>query len=93
MRPELRVDAYVLVVVRMHSALDAVGLTAAVSTALASHGISCNLLARYFHDHLLAAIDRADEARRVLEQLSALAARGGGSLIDIQPANGGPRDA
>ena len=53
----------------VHSALDAVGLTAAVSTALAHDGISCNVIAGAFHDHLLVPVDRADDAMSVLEAL------------------------
>jgi uncharacterized protein len=54
----------------VHSALDAVGLTAAVSTALAHEGVSCNVIAGAFHDHLLVPVDRAVDAMRVLEALS-----------------------
>ena len=50
----------------VHSSLDAVGLTAAVSRTLADHDIPCNVLAGYHHDHLLVPIDRADEATRLL---------------------------
>lgn len=49
------------------SALDAVGLTAAVATALATEGIACNVLAGFHHDHLLVPEDRAAEAITVLE--------------------------
>lgn len=52
------------------SALEAVGLTAAVSKALADRGIACNVLAGYHHDHLLVPADRADEAIEVLRDLS-----------------------
>ena len=52
------------------SSLEAVGLTAAVSGALAEAGIACNPLAGYHHDHLLVPYDRLDEAVRVLRQLS-----------------------
>ncbi|UNK48339.1 ACT domain-containing protein [Lysobacter sp. S4-A87] len=54
----------------VHSALDAVGLTAAVATALARHGIACNVLAGFHHDHLLVAAERREEALAVLSALS-----------------------
>lgn len=54
----------------VHSALEAVGLTAAFSAALGEAGISCNVLAAYHHDHLLVPADRADEAIAVLRGLS-----------------------
>lgn len=54
-----------------HSALDAVGLTAAVSRELTKAEISCNVLAGFFHDHLLVPLHRTQEALRVLAELSA----------------------
>ncbi|MGH8081242.1 MAG: ACT domain-containing protein [Lysobacter sp.] len=54
---------------RVHSALQAVGLTAAISRALTVHGISCNVLAGFYHDHLLVPADRRDEAVAVLHGL------------------------
>jgi len=56
----------------VHSALEAVGLTAAFSAALAAAGIPCNVLAAYHHDHVLIPADRADEAVTALESLRAL---------------------
>ena len=53
----------------MHTALDAVGLTAAVATALAEHGIPANVIAGFYHDHLLVPEDRADDAVAVLRGL------------------------
>jgi len=53
----------------VHSALDGVGLTAAVATALAERGISCNMLAGHYHDHILVQADRVGEAVRCLEAL------------------------
>ncbi len=54
---------------RVHSALDAIGMTAAISAALTEAAISCNVLAGYHHDHLLVPADRAADAIAVLEQL------------------------
>ena len=49
-----------------HTSLEAVGITAAVSNALARVGLSCNVLAGFYHDHLLVPIDSVDEAMDVL---------------------------
>ncbi len=58
------------ITLQVHSDLAAVGLTAAVSTALARAGISCNVLAGYHHDHLFVPADEADRALTVLEGLT-----------------------
>lgn len=55
----------------VHTALDGVGLTAAVSRALADAGIACNVLAGYHHDHLLVPWADADAALRALDALRA----------------------
>jgi uncharacterized protein len=54
----------------VHSALEAVGLTAAFSRVLADADIACNVLAGYHHDHLLVPIDRADDAVDLLRRLA-----------------------
>src|SRR5664279_5787228 len=54
----------------VHSSLEAVGLTAAFSNALASAGISCNVVAAYFHDHIFVDIKDAQKAMDVLEAIS-----------------------
>ncbi|GAB6262521.1 ACT domain-containing protein [Photobacterium sp. CCB-ST2H9] len=54
----------------VHSSLEAVGLTAAVSTALAEHGISANVIAAYYHDHIFVPADKADKAVAVLTALA-----------------------
>lgn len=54
----------------VHSALEAVGLTAAFSAALGEIGISCNVLAAFHHDHVLVPVDRADDAVAALRALS-----------------------
>lgn len=51
------------------SALDAVGLTAAVATALAREGISCNVVAGACHDHLFVPIERSEDALAALQSL------------------------
>ena len=56
--------------VTVHSSLEAVGLTAALARVLADLDIPCNVLAGYFHDHLLVPLDRADDAIRGLESLA-----------------------
>ncbi len=56
---------------RVHSALEAVGLTAALSTALAAAGISANVVAAFHHDHVLVPSAEADRALEVLRALTA----------------------
>ena len=54
----------------VHSALDAVGLTATFSNALSSAGISCNVVAAYYHDHIFVDQKDAERAMDVLQALS-----------------------
>lgn len=54
---------------QVHSSLDGVGLTAAVSGLLAEHGIACNMVAAFHHDHLFVPADRAEEALALLQGL------------------------
>lgn len=61
------------ITLHVHSALSAVGLTAAVATALAQAGISCNVVAGYYHDHLFVAKDDGPRALDVLRQLASAA--------------------
>jgi uncharacterized protein len=59
------------ITLQVHSALEAVGLTAAFSQALAQNGISCNVVAAVYHDHIFVAEEDATWAMRVLQALSA----------------------
>lgn len=58
-----------LITLHVYSALDGVGLTAAVATALARTGIACNMVAALNHDHVFVPIERADEAVQILIDL------------------------
>lgn len=62
-------ETYRLITLRVHSSLTAVGLTAAVTAALAQHHISANIIAGFFHDHLFVPASRAKEALRILDGL------------------------
>lgn len=58
------------ITLRVHSALDAVGLTPAVAGCLTERGISCNVIAGYHHDHLFVAHRDGEAAVAALRQLS-----------------------
>ena len=40
------------IILTIYSSLDAVGLTTLLSTELAKHNISCNVIAKYYYNHL-----------------------------------------
>ena len=54
----------------VHSALEAVGLTAALARALADRGISANVVAGFHHDHIFVGWDDRDAAVAALLALS-----------------------
>lgn len=53
----------------VHSSLEAVGLTAEISSRLAEKGISANIVAGRLHDHLFVPWDRREEAIAILRGL------------------------
>ncbi|WP_055485988.1 ACT domain-containing protein [Streptomyces sp. WMMB 322] len=58
------------ITLRVHSALEAVGLTAAVARKLADSGLSCNVVAGFHHDHLFVPHERSAHAMAALENLA-----------------------
>ncbi|MFM7349993.1 MAG: ACT domain-containing protein [Erythrobacter sp.] len=62
--------AFARITLMVHSALEGVGLTAAVASALAARGIACNVVAGFHHDHLFVPWARLEEALDVLQRLS-----------------------
>jgi hypothetical protein len=61
------------VTLNIHSSLEAVGLTAAVSQALASEAISANVVAGFYHDHIFVPQTAGKRAVACLTLLSATA--------------------
>ncbi len=74
---ELDISApeFAQITLQVHSDLEGVGLTAAVSSALANEGIACNVVAAFHHDHVFVPWDLRELALAVLQQLSADARR------------------
>jgi uncharacterized protein len=54
----------------VHSSLEAVGLTAAFSKALSQEGISCNVVAAFYHDHIFVGKKDTDKAMIILNQFA-----------------------
>lgn len=54
----------------IHSSLEAVGLTAAFSKALSENGISCNVVAALYHDHIFVDKKDTEKAMEILNKFS-----------------------
>lgn len=61
---------WALISLTLHSDLAAVGLTAALSRSLADEGISANVIAGFYHDHILVPWARRDDALAALKRLA-----------------------
>ena len=76
--PKSKADEYGLrygsvfkcITLTVHSSLDAVGLTGAVSTKLTEHGISANVIAACYHDHIFVQAEHAEQALVVLSEFT-----------------------
>ncbi|CAN0579369.1 MULTISPECIES: ACT domain-containing protein [Marinobacter] len=53
-----------------HSSLEALGLTSVVTSLLAERGITTNVIAGFYHDHIFVPSDRTDEAMEALKDLA-----------------------
>lgn len=53
-----------------HSSLEALGLTSVVTSLLAERGITTNVIAGFYHDHMFVPSDRIDEAMEALKELT-----------------------
>lgn len=75
--PKEQADAFSLpysitcawITLTVHSALEAIGLTAAFSKALTETNISCNVVAAFHHDHIFVPVK---DAKRAMEALCSL---------------------
>lgn len=63
-------NTYKQITLTVHSSLDAVGLTAAVSSKLADEGISANVVAAFYHDHIFVPSVDAQQALILLNEFS-----------------------
>lgn len=57
------------ITLHVHSSLEAVGLTAAFSKQLTEHGISANVIAGFYHDHIFVQTKDADNAMKALNEI------------------------
>ena len=64
------VSVFKRISLRIHSSLDAVGLTAAFSGKLSEHGISANVVAGYYHDHIFVQKEHIRKAMEALQDFA-----------------------
>lgn len=61
--------SYAKLTIDVHTSLDLVGLTAILSSKLAENGISANVVAAYFHDHIFVQYPLRQKAISAILQL------------------------
>ena len=60
---------YAKLTIDVHTSLELVGLTAVMATKLAENGISANVVAAFYHDHVFVQYDLRQKAIELLESL------------------------
>jgi hypothetical protein len=60
---------YAKLTIDIHTSLELVGLTAVMATTLAEHGISANVVAAFYHDHVFVQYALKDKAKELLKSL------------------------
>lgn len=61
--------AFAKLTIDLHTSLELVGLTAVIATKLAEHGISANVVAAFYHDHIFVQYSLREKAVKLLESL------------------------
>lgn len=69
----LQSRGWAMISLKVHSSLSAIGLTAALTSSLADKGISANVVAGFFHDHLFVDWEHRHRALAILSTLAAAA--------------------
>jgi uncharacterized protein len=65
-----------MITLEVHSSLEAVGFLAAITRHLAAAGMGVNPVSAFYHDHLFVPAERAEEAMRLLRELSSASREG-----------------
>jgi len=60
---------YAKLTIDVHTSLELVGLTAVMATKLAEHGVSANVVAAFYHDHVFVQYELRQKATQLLESL------------------------
>lgn len=60
---------YAKLTIDVHTSLELVGLTAVMATKLAENGISANVVAAFYHDHVFVQYELREKAATLLESL------------------------
>ena len=61
---------WAMITLNIHSDLEAVGFLAALTPKLAAEGISVNVVSAFYHDHLLVAVNKKEQALAILKNIS-----------------------